>query len=70
MHLKATYLGLFKLFVVVGLQFDEGPEDVLVLVGVLVAQQHVLGLLVHPGLLQVLQGGCGVVLRETQGLDG
>lgn len=57
------YLGLFQLLVVVSLQLDEGAEDVLVLVGILVAQQHMLGLLVYAGLLQVLQSGCGVFLK-------
>lgn len=58
------YLGLFQLLVVVSLQLDEGAEDVLVLVGILVAQQHMLGLLVYAGLLQVLQSGCGIILRR------
>lgn len=57
-------LGLFQLLVIVGLQFDQRPKDVLVLVGVLVAQEHVLRLLVHPGLLKVLQRGCGVFLES------
>ena len=66
-----TDLGLFELLVVVCFQFDQRAEDVLVLVGVLIAQQHVLGLLVHTGLLQVLQGGAGVILgaqRVSSGL--
>lgn len=45
------HLGLLELLVVVGLELDEGPEDVLVLVGVLVAQEHMLWLLVHARLL-------------------
>lgn len=56
------YLGLLKLLVVVGLQFDQRTKDVLVLVGILITQQHMLGLLVHSRFLQVFQGGSGVVL--------
>lgn len=56
------YLGLLKLLVVVGLQFDQRAKDVLVLVGILITQQHMLGLLVHSRFLQVFQGGSGVVL--------
>lgn len=63
------YLGLFQLLVVVSLQLDEGAEDVLVLVGILVAQQHMLGLLVYAGLLQVLQSGCGVFLKTPRQTD-
>lgn len=58
----SRYLGLLKLLVIVSLQFDQWAKDVLVLVGVLVAQQHMLGFLVHTGFLQVFQGGTGVVL--------
>ncbi len=57
-----VYLGLLKLLVVVSLQFDQRAKDVLVLVGVLIAQQHMLGLLVHSRFLQVFQGGTRVVL--------
>ena len=56
------YLGLLKLLVVVSLQFDQRAKDVLVLVGILVAQQHMLGFLIHARFLQVFQGGSGIVL--------
>lgn len=51
-----THLRLFEFLVIVGLQLHQGTKDVLVLIGVFVAQQHMLRLLVHTRLLQVLQG--------------
>lgn len=63
------YLGLFEFLIVVGLQFDQGAKYVLVLVGILIAQQHVLRLLVHAGLLKVLQSGCGVFLKTPRQTD-
>lgn len=65
-EVKFRYLGLLKLLVVVRLQFDQRAKDVLVLVGVLIAQQHMLGLLVHSRFLQVFQGGTGVVLEGNK----
>lgn len=59
-----TYLRLFEFLVVVSLQLYQRTEDVLVLIGILVAQQHVLGLLVHTRLLQVLQGRRRVFLES------
>ena len=59
-----AYQGLFGLLVLVGLEFDEGAEDVLVLVGVLVPQQHRQGFVVHSGLFEILQFGVGVALPE------
>jgi hypothetical protein len=57
-------LALLEALVVVSLDLDEGPEDVLVLVRVLVAQQNRLRLVVHAGLLEVFEGGVGVVAPE------
>lgn len=45
------HLRLFEFLVIVGLQLDKRTKDVLVLIGVLIAQQHMLGLLVHARLL-------------------
>lgn len=52
LHLRnsAQYLGFFQLLVVVSLQFDQRTKDILVLVGVFVAQQHMLRFLIHTGL--------------------
>lgn len=63
---EVRYLGLLKLLVIVSLQFDQRAKDVLVLVGVLIAQQHMLGLLVHSRFLQVFQGSTGVVLGANK----
>jgi hypothetical protein len=72
-------LGLLELLVVVGLDLDEGPEDVLVLVRVLVStdvsgfvrqketstlEKDGLRLVVDARLLQIVQGGGGVVLPQ------
>lgn len=45
------HLRLFEFLVIVGLQLDKRTKDVLVLIGVLIAQQHMLGLLIHSRLL-------------------
>lgn len=65
LEVKFGYLGLLKLLVIVSLQFDQRAKDVLVLVGIFIAQQHMLGLLVHSRFLQVFQGGAGVVLEGS-----
>ena len=44
-------LGLLELLVIVRLQLDQGTEDVLILVTVLVSQQHRGRILIHPWLL-------------------
>lgn len=65
-ELKFKYLGLLKLLVIVSLQFDQGAEDVLVLVGIFITQQHMLGLLINSWFLQIFQGGAGVVLLRKK----
>lgn len=46
-----NHLRLFEFLVIVGLQLDKRTKDVLVLIGILIAQQHMLGLLIHARLL-------------------
>mmetsp|Transcript_7910 Transcript_7910/g.23809 ORF Transcript_7910/g.23809 Transcript_7910/m.23809 type:complete len:839 (+) Transcript_7910:1217-3733(+) len=55
--------------VVVRLVLDQGTENVLVLIGVLVGQQHRGRLVVDPRLVQVLQLGVGLGLPEVFDLD-
>lgn len=61
----SAHLGLFKLLVIICLQFDQRAKDVLILVGIFIAEQHVLGLFVHTRLLQILKG-CSWILLQTK----
>lgn len=48
------YLGLFEFLIIVSLQLHKRTKDVLVLVSILITEQHMLGFFIHTGLLQVL----------------
>lgn len=56
------HLRFFQFLIVVSLQFHKRAKDVLVLVGVLIAEQYMLGFLIHAWLLQVLQSRSGIFL--------
>jgi len=56
-----THLRLHGALIVVRLHLDERAKTVLVLVRVLVPQQHFLYLLVHPRFLQIFQCGRGIL---------
>lgn len=53
-------LTLLEPFVVVGFDFDERSEDVLVLIRVLVAQENRLRFVIDTGLLEVLESSIGI----------
>lgn len=58
-------LGLLHLLVIISLQLDEGPKDVLVLVGILIPQEHRVGILILAGLFKIFEGGHRVILPHV-----
>ena len=67
-------LGLLETLVVVSFDFDERTENILILVSVFVMHQDVLGFIVDPGLLEILECGVSVlapkVLQTVDLLEG
>mmetsp|Transcript_22974 Transcript_22974/g.59977 ORF Transcript_22974/g.59977 Transcript_22974/m.59977 type:complete len:287 (-) Transcript_22974:691-1551(-) len=55
---------LFGLFVVVRLKLDQWAKDVLVLVGIIVAKFYWDDILVHSGLVEIIQRGARIFLPE------
>jgi hypothetical protein len=57
-------LALLESLIVVRLNFDQRPEDILVLVCILIAQQDGLRLVIYAGLLKILERCFGVLVPQ------
>ena len=61
---KRTHLGFFKALIIVGLEFNEGSKNILVLIGIFVSQLYLLSVLINTRLLKILQVSIGILPPE------